>query len=98
MWAFRAPGAWFAKLHHALVNFGFVCKSNQSLFVCVTSNAITYLLVYVDDILTNGNDKTTEFHKTFAFRDFGIVTFFFVIQGTQMPDGGFHLSPAEIHY
>lgn len=54
----QAPRAWFDKLHRALISFDFVsAKSDLSLFVKITPQHNTYLLVYVNDILLTGSDQ-----------------------------------------
>lgn len=52
----QAPRAWFEKLASTLVRFGFTSsKCDLSLFIQITSSHITYVLVYVDDILVTGS-------------------------------------------
>ncbi|RVX06732.1 Retrovirus-related Pol polyprotein from transposon TNT 1-94 [Vitis vinifera] len=76
----QAPRAWFEKLHRALLSFGFVsAKSDQSLFLRFTPNHITYVLVYVDDILVIGSDTAAitsliaQLNSEFSLKDLGEV-------------------------
>ena len=79
----QAPRAWFAKLNDALLDLGFQSsKSDQSLFVRVTPQHSTYVLVYVDDILITGSHKDTveslitQLSHRFALKDLGILNYF----------------------
>ena len=48
--------AWFEKLQRALISFGFSSsKSDQTLFIRITPQHVTFVLVYVDDILAIGS-------------------------------------------
>ena len=59
----QAPKAWFAKLHGALLGWGFQNSiSDTSLFHTRKHGRLLLLLVYVDDILITGEsveDVTT---------------------------------------
>ena len=60
----QAPRAWFDSLKNALVNWGFKnTKSDSSLFTLRGTNHITFLLIYVDDIIVTGNN--TKFLESF---------------------------------
>lgn len=95
----QAPRAWFDKLNAALLNLGFTsAKSDQSLFIKTTSEYKLYLLVYVDDILLTGSNKTVieslirVLHQQFSLKDLGNLNHFLGIQVSHLPTGGFHLS------
>ena len=55
----QAPRAWYNKLTTALHSLGFhSTKSDTSLLIRVTPNSVTYILIYVDDIIVTGNSPT----------------------------------------
>lgn len=52
----QAPRQWFSKLSETLLSSGYTqSKSDYSLFTHTSSQAITMILVYVDDLLLAGN-------------------------------------------
>lgn len=54
----QAPRAWFHKFRSCFSQLGFLSsKSDPSLFLDRSSNAVVGLLVYVDDILITGSDS-----------------------------------------
>ena len=94
----QAPRAWFEKLHQALLSFGFVsAKSDQSLFLRFTPSHITYVLVYVDDILVIGSDTIAitsliaQLNLEFSLKDLEEVHYFLGIQVSHT-NNGLHLS------
>ncbi|RVW15960.1 Retrovirus-related Pol polyprotein from transposon RE1 [Vitis vinifera] len=96
------PRAWFEKLHRALLSFGFVfAKSDQSLFLRFTPSHITYVLVYVDDILVTDSDTTAitsliaQLNLEFSLKDLGEDHYFLGIQVSHT-NNGLHLS--QINY
>jgi hypothetical protein len=55
----QAPQAWFVKPASTLVSFDFdPVKCANSVFFHATSNAISYFMVYVDDIPVTGNSPS----------------------------------------
>ena len=58
----QALKAWFEKLFNALIGFGFQsAKIDQSLFIWITSQHSTFVLVHVDDILiSRSNAKVVQ--------------------------------------
>ncbi|RVW43373.1 Retrovirus-related Pol polyprotein from transposon RE1 [Vitis vinifera] len=97
----QAPRAWFEKLHQALLSFGFVsAKSDQSLFLRFTPSHITYVLVYVDDILVTGSDTAAitsliaQLNSEFSLKDLGEVHYFLGIQVSHT-NNGLHLSQTK---
>lgn len=86
------------------MSFGFTSvRSDQSLFVRITSKCIIYLLVYVDDILITGNEHSAisyliqDLNKEFALEDLVNLNYFLGIQATTLANGGYHLSKKEVH-
>lgn len=81
------PRAWYAKLHHTLVNFGFnSSKCNHSLFIYNYHNVTLYARVYVDDILIIGSSSKLihelieKLHKKFARKKLGVSQYFLGIE------------------
>ncbi|RVW76635.1 Retrovirus-related Pol polyprotein from transposon RE1 [Vitis vinifera] len=97
----QAPRAWFEKLHQALLSFGFVsAKSDQLLFLRFTPSHITYVLVYVDDILVTSSDTAAitsliaQLSSEFSLKDLGEVHYFLGIQVSHT-NNGLHLSQTK---
>ena len=97
----QAPRAWFEKLQLALVNLGFISsKSDHSLFFQVTSTHSMFVLIYVDDILVTGSDRTqvecliSQLGSTFPLKDLGHFHYFLGLQAT-MTKEGLHLSQTK---
>lgn len=79
----QAPRAWFAKFHSTLQSGGFRQSNyDSSLFLRRSSTGITILLVYVDDILITGSDRSgilslqTLLCTSFHMKDLGTVSYF----------------------
>ncbi|KAM6578484.1 hypothetical protein CsatB_030321 [Cannabis sativa] len=90
----QAPRAWFEKLKHVLLSFGFLCaKADPSLFYRHTSAHSTFLLVYVDDILVTGSSSSAlssliqQLHQMFALKDLGLVNYFLGIEVAHTTEG-----------
>lgn len=55
----QAPRAWFECFTSHLLSLGFVTSfADTSLFIRKAGASITYLLLYVDDIIVTGNDPS----------------------------------------
>jgi Reverse transcriptase (RNA-dependent DNA polymerase) len=55
----QAPRAWFHKLKQFLLSHNFLSsQSDHSLFIHSSPDCVLYTLVYVDDIIITGNNKT----------------------------------------
>ena len=74
----QAPRAWFEKLCNALLAFGFIiARSNQSLFIRISTTHTIFVLVYVNDILVIGcnNEEVqtiiNQLNKNFTLKDLG---------------------------
>ncbi|KAK4276114.1 hypothetical protein QN277_019103 [Acacia crassicarpa] len=98
----QAPRAWFERLGTALHNFGFSnSKCDQSLFIRKTLSDVTYVLVYVDDIILTGTSAVaisaliSALHDQFALKDLGPLTYFLGIEVKRLHDGSLFLSQAK---
>ncbi|XP_028051179.1 uncharacterized protein LOC114255829 [Camellia sinensis] len=85
----QAPRAWFFTFSNFLLTLGFVnSHCDNSLFVQATSALLTYLLVYVDDILITGSSLShlkyliTQLHSAFSLKELGNLPYFFGISVT----------------
>jgi histone deacetylase 1/2 len=90
----QAPRAWYDRLTHALVSFGFhPSKCDPSLFVYKHKGVTMYVLVYVDDILLTGSstpilhDLITKLHAQFALKHMGKPDYFLGIEVRYLPSG-----------
>lgn len=95
----QALRAWFEKLASTLYKLGFHgSKCDSSLFMRVTPSNVTYMLIYVDDIIIIGSSPSLVsnlkvlLHKEFALKDLGELNYFLGIEATKTPDGGLLLS------
>lgn len=85
----QAPHAWYNKLTSHFLSMGFVklmgfvkSKSDLFLFVCPHSKVISYLFIYMEDIILTRN-HTVEVKEVISFlalryslKDLGSVTYF----------------------
>ena len=97
----QAPRAWYTKFTAYLLELGFeISKADPSLFVLQTASIITYLLLYVDDIILTGNNPgfittlLTQLGSKFAIKDLGHLHYFLGIE-VQPHNGGLLLSQAK---
>lgn len=95
----QASRAWFEKIASTLSNLGFhQSKCDSSLFMRVISSNVTYMLIYVDDILITGSssslisDIKILLYKEFAWKDLGELNYFFGIEAVKSPSGNLTLS------
>ena len=86
----QAPRAWFDRLKDALLQWGFQdSKSNASLFLYKIKGIKLMPLVYVDNILITGNNRTTildlvhDLNKSFLLKDLGSLHYFLGIKAFQ---------------
>lgn len=94
----QAPRAWYSTFSSFLSSQGFVnSKCDTSLFVHKDGASITYLLIYVDDILLTGNNPLyiqsllTHMHSAFSMKELGNISYFLGIS-VQHTSQGFFLS------
>nr|KYP35708.1 Copia protein [Cajanus cajan] len=83
----QAPRAWFDSLKNALLKWGFQnTKSDTSLFTLRGKNHITFLLIYVDDIIVTGNNTkfleafVKQLNIVFSLKDLGQLHYFLGIE------------------
>jgi Reverse transcriptase (RNA-dependent DNA polymerase) len=86
----QSPRAWYQKLSETLVLLGFKpSSSDPSLFLYRKSEALVFLLVYVDDIILTGNNTSLLHYFTqlldqkFTIKDLGNLNFFLGIEVSQ---------------
>ena len=79
----QAPQAWYHELYTFLLSLGFVTsRANSSLFVYSRSNALLYILVYVDDLIITGSDPSLvdsiiqQLDSKFSTKDLRILSYF----------------------
>jgi hypothetical protein len=90
----QAPGAWFSRLSSKLIEFGFVpSQSDSSLFIYKSATFITYILIYVDDIIITSSkpeaitELLNQMESEFAVKQLGDLNFFLGIEMSQQPNG-----------
>lgn len=90
----QAPRAWFKCFTTHLLTHEFVAsRANPSLFVRNVGGSITYLLLYVDDIIIIGNDPTyidtlvSRLKEVFDMTDLGALTYFLGLEIKYLPTG-----------
>ena len=79
----QALQAWYQALRTFLLKLGFVTsRIDSSLFVYSRCNALTYFLVYVDDLIITGSDPSLvdniirKLHSKFSTKDLRVLSFF----------------------
>ncbi|GKC34073.1 retrovirus-related pol polyprotein from transposon TNT 1-94, partial [Tanacetum coccineum] len=87
---------WFAKLSSALVSFGYQqSKADYSLFTKKNAEGFTAFLVYVDDLMINGNDAEQitnlkwQLDSQFHMKDLGALHYFLSLEVTKAYSGLF---------
>lgn len=92
----QSPRAWYHRLSLYLQKLGFsISKDDTYLFIRHSSEGITYLLVYVDDIIFTGSTLTglqsviSNLEHEFALKDLGQLSFFLGIEATWNSTGIF---------
>jgi hypothetical protein len=97
----QAPRAWYDSLKHTLLGWGFQnTKSDSSLFVLKGTNHITFLLIYVDDIIVTGSNNDfletfiTQLNTAFSLKDLGHLHYFLGIE-VHRDAGGMYLKQTK---
>ena len=83
----QSPRAWFSKFSEVIEKFGIQkSKSDHSIFYKNSQASIILLVVYVDDIITTGNDMTSIsllksfLHGQFHTKDLGMLKYFLGVE------------------
>lgn len=96
----QAPRAWFERFTSYLLTLGFVASTaDSSLFVHVHGTSFTYLLLYVDDILTGSDPKYIAalkgiFGLEFQLTDLGSLKYFLGLE-IQHSSNGFYVTQTK---
>ncbi|WZZ30847.1 hypothetical protein YC2023_014248 [Brassica napus] len=90
----QAPRSWYLSLRHHLLTIGFInSTADASLFVHTHGHIVTYVLVYVDDILVTGSDPAVvqqvlqSFAERFSINDPVDLHYFLGIEAVRTPQG-----------
>ncbi|KAL9241108.1 hypothetical protein vseg_015256 [Gypsophila vaccaria] len=90
----QAPLCWFAKLVHALTNYGFVqSRCDYSLFTYYRNDIRITILAYVDDLVIAANDDSAlsivkdYLRSCFPIKDLGVLKYFLGFEVAQNADG-----------
>ena len=94
----QAPRAWYVELKTFLLQLGFQNSvADTALFVLQQGDTLTYLLVYVDDIIVTGNNQhlveriLKALASRFSLKDMGELSYFLGIKVIKTSQG-LHLS------
>ena len=92
----QSPRLWFSKLSNFLLSIGYVqSKADYSLFFLHQDDCLTFILVYVDDLLLCGNSMhainnlKSKLSQTFHMKDLGDLRYFLGIEIDRNNDGIF---------
>ncbi|KAD4385441.1 hypothetical protein E3N88_25609 [Mikania micrantha] len=90
----QAPRAWNTKLDGVLKEYGFErCKLEQAVYKKETSQDLTLVAIYVDDLLVTGSnqEKITKFklqmEQKFEMSDLGLLTYYLGLEVVQDETG-----------
>ena len=90
----QAPRAWYQELRNYLLTLGFVNSvADTSLFIKWDGQLVLYVLVYVDDMLITGNNKSaisqliTSLDSLFSLKDLGETKYFLGVEMTRSSSG-----------
>nr|GFC51251.1 putative reverse transcriptase, RNA-dependent DNA polymerase [Tanacetum cinerariifolium] len=92
----QSPRAWFERFTLAMKIYGFKqSNSDHILFLKNRKNRVTYLIIYVDDMVITGNDEE-EMERLkeglfieFEMKDLGNLKYFLGIEVQRSPKGIF---------
>lgn len=83
----QAPRSWYDRLKNTLLRWGFKnTQSDSSLFVLMNKQHITFLLIYVDDIIITGSNSSflgsfiKQLNVMFALKDLGNLHYFLGVE------------------
>lgn len=90
----QASRVWFEKLATELFSRGFFqSKNDSSLFICKHHTSITFIAVYVDDMIITSNSEEhinlikQHLDTIFGIKDLDLLNFFLGIEITYIPEG-----------
>lgn len=79
----QAPLAWFQRLSDFFISLGFSSScADTSLFIFTRGTSLLYLLIYIDDIISIGNNFTfiscfiSRLNSEFAIKDLSLLSYF----------------------
>lgn len=94
----QASRSWFLTVQASLLDLGFSqSKANTSLFYRICGKEVTYLLIYVDDMLITGSSASairkviSQLSEKFSLKDLGEVKHFLGVE-VAYTSQGLHLS------
>ena len=97
----QAPRAWFEKFSSVVAQQGFTSSPHDiALFVRRSSADITFIFLYVDDMIITGDDSTGIhslqhfLSQHFEMKDLGTLSYFLRLEVTSSSDG-YYLSQAK---
>nr|GEX45573.1 putative reverse transcriptase, RNA-dependent DNA polymerase [Tanacetum cinerariifolium] len=92
----QSPRAWFGRFTLAMRKYGFKqSNSDHTLFFKWKGKLVTCLIIYVDDMITTGNDEEemtrlrTNLFKEFEMKDMGRLKYFLGIEVLRSKQGTF---------
>ena len=90
----QAPRAWYQELRTYLITLGFVNSvADTLLFIKSTGNTLLYVLVYVDDVLITGSNKSlidgliSTLQTRFSIKDLGESKYFLGVKFSRSSKG-----------
>ena len=99
----KAPRAWFAKFSATIGDFGFSSSSyDLALFVRKSPQGIVLLFLYVNNIITTGDDVAgitslkQSLSQHFEMKDLGALNYFLGLEISSNSDGYYHLKPSML--
>ncbi|XP_050119416.1 uncharacterized mitochondrial protein AtMg00810-like [Malus sylvestris] len=91
----QAPRAWYEAFYRALLSLGFSASSSDTSLFIKKDITITFILVYVDDIIITGSSSQvcqtiiSQLQAIFPVKDLGDIHYFLGIEVTRSPHGLF---------
>ena len=85
------PGAWNGRIDRFLISLGFTkSKVDPNIYLKVMDDEPAILLLYVDDLFLNENEKhitecKKKLAKEFKMKDLGLMYYFLVLEVWQIP-------------
>ncbi|KAG9443027.1 hypothetical protein H6P81_018881 [Aristolochia fimbriata] len=97
----QSPRAWYHRLTLFLLELRFILsKADSSLLIRSTAHSVTFILVYVDDIIVTGSspldirELIQHLQKEFSVKDLGPLHYFLGIEVTRIPNN-LHLAQTK---